>query len=149
MFKLTSEHINIAALQQALEDDRAGAVVTFEGKVRNHSDGRAVTALEYEAYPALAQKEGERILAVAQERFDIYDCVCVHRTGALKLGEVAVFVVVIAAHRDAAFDACRFIIDEVKQRVPIWKKEHYEQGDSGWVNCAHVHNSAGGHHERV
>jgi molybdopterin synthase catalytic subunit/rhodanese-related sulfurtransferase len=138
MFTLTNDQIDVSALHGAMEDARAGAVVTFEGKVRNHNDGRTVTTLEYEAYPALALKEGERILAGARQRFDVYDCHCVHRTGSLQIGDVAVWVGVLAAHRGEAFDACRFIIDEVKQSVPIWKKETYDQGDSGWVNCTHT-----------
>jgi molybdopterin synthase catalytic subunit len=94
-----------------------------------------VRGLEYEAFAPLALREGERILTEACERFGVRRAVCVHRVGALQLGDLAVYVAVSAAHRDEAFRACRYIIDEVKHRLPIWKKEHYENGDSGWVNC--------------
>src|SRR6185312_217779 len=87
------------------------------------------------AFEPLAVKEGERIISAAVERFGITHAACVHRIGDLTIGEMAVWVGVSARHRDEAFRACRYIIDEVKHRVPIWKKEHYENGDSGWVNC--------------
>jgi molybdopterin synthase catalytic subunit len=94
-----------------------------------------VRRLEYEAFEALAVREGERIIAAARARFGVAHALCAHRVGELGIGELAVWVGVSAAHRDEAFRACRFIIDEVKHRVPIWKKEHYVGGDSGWVNC--------------
>lgn len=137
MFSLSETAIDVEALRKGLDDVRAGALATFEGRVRDHNEGQTVLRLEYEAYGALAVKEGGRIIEEAKVRFDIYECICVHRTGSLGLGELAVWVGVTAAHRDAAFDACRFIIDETKKRVPIWKKEHYVNGDTGWVNCAH------------
>jgi molybdopterin synthase catalytic subunit len=114
----------------------AGACVTFEGWVRDHNDGAPVLALEYEAHEAIATREGEKILVEARERFAIVAADCVHRVGKLAIGDCAVWVGVAAAHRGAAFDACRYIIDETKSRVPIWKKEHYASGSSGWVNCA-------------
>lgn len=135
-FLITSAAIDPDALKRELGDDRAGAFVAFEGWVRNHNEGEAVTALEYEAHADIARKEGEKILAEARERFDILAAHCRHRVGALAIGDCAVWVGVSAAHRGAAFDACRYIIDEVKQRVPIWKKERYRAGHSGWVNCA-------------
>ncbi len=113
----------------------AGAYASFEGWVRNHNDGRGVLRLEYEAYEALGVKEGERVVAEAMARFPVAQAQCVHRLGMLEIGDLAVWVGVTAAHRDAAFAACRYIIDEVKVRVPIWKKEHYAAGDSGWINC--------------
>jgi len=94
-----------------------------------------VRRLEYEAFEALAVREGERILAEAIARFGVAHAACRHRVGELAIGELAVWVGVSAPHRHEAFLACRYIIDEVKQRVPIWKKEHYVSGDSGWVNC--------------
>ncbi len=103
--------------------------------MRDHNEGRTVQRLEYEAFEALAIKEGERIVAEAVARFGVTRAACVHRVGALGIGELAVWVGVSAAHRGEAFAACRYIIDEVKHRVPIWKKEHYADGDSGWVNC--------------
>jgi molybdopterin synthase catalytic subunit len=145
MFKLSDQPIAIDAARQTLQDDRAGAIATFEGAVRNHNEGKVVHALEYEAYGALAVREGERILEEAVKRFDVYRCVCIHRTGKLAIKEIAVWVGVSAAHRGEAFDACRFIIDEIKHRVPIWKKEHYADGDTGWVNCAHEHEQKEAH----
>lgn len=137
MFSLTHTAIDTEALRASLRDFRAGALTTFEGRVRNHNEGQSVASLEYEAYSELALKEGSRIVNEAKRKFEVYDCVCVHRLGALQLGEIAVWVGVSAAHRDAAFAACRYIIDEVKYRVPIWKKEQYSEGASEWVNCAH------------
>jgi molybdopterin synthase catalytic subunit len=135
-FNLSPTSIDPAPLQRALADVRAGACVTFEGWVRNRNDGRPVLALDYEAYPLLAEKEGMRILTETRERFSVLTAVCVHRTGHLTLGELAVWVGVTAEHRAAAFDACRYIIDEAKARVPIWKKEHYASGATAWINCA-------------
>ncbi len=118
-----------------LRDQACGGYVSFEGWVRNHNDGRDVQQLEYEAYESLGVKEGQRIIGEAMERFQIEHALCVHALGSLELGHMAVWVGVSSHHRDAAFAACRYIIDEVKHRVPIWKKEHYTDGDSGWVNC--------------
>jgi molybdopterin synthase catalytic subunit len=123
-------------LKQKLERSEAGACVTFEGWVRNHNEGEAVQALEYEAHEGIAEKEGARIVAEAVTRFAIAAAYCEHRVGKLAIGDCAVWVGVSAAHRGAAFDACRYIIDETKARVPIWKKEHYASGETGWVNCA-------------
>lgn len=135
-FAISDQPIDIAPLRDALLDQRAGAFASFEGWVRDHNDGRAVTGLQYEAYVALAETEGERILADSITRFEITDARCVHRTGELRLGELAVWVGVAAAHRDAAFAACRWIIDEVKARVPIWKHERYAEGPAGWIHPA-------------
>jgi molybdopterin/thiamine biosynthesis adenylyltransferase/molybdopterin synthase catalytic subunit len=135
MFKILSEPLNAEQLKSEAEDPTCGALVTFEGWVRNHNEGHDVTSLEYEAYSALANVEGERILAEAKEKFGLKQAVCVHRVGHLQIGEIAVWVGVSTPHRDAAYKANRYIIDEIKVRVPIWKKEHYVTGDSGWVNC--------------
>ena len=133
-FELSGQPIDSAACARALVDASAGACVTFEGWVRNENAGRAVQRLDYQAYAPLARSEGERILAEAKQRFALLDVACVHRVGALAIGDLAVWVGVSAAHRDAAFAACRYIIDEVKQRVPIWKNEHYADGESGWLH---------------
>ena len=139
--------VDLVASRAQLADPAAGGYASFEGWVRNHNEGRAgVLRLEYEGYEQLGVKEGERIIAEALARFDISDARCIHRLGELGIGDLAVWVGVSAAHRDAAFAACRYIIDEVKHRVPIWKKEHYADGNSGWVNCeacaAHAHSHA-------
>jgi molybdopterin synthase catalytic subunit len=135
-FRICAEPIDAAQLQQALNADAAGACVCFEGWVRDHNEGRAVTALEYEAHEALAEKLGQRIVAAAQQRFDVLAVRCWHRIGQLQIGDCAVWVGVSAAHRGAAFDACRYVIDQIKHEVPIWKKERYLTGESAWVNCA-------------
>ena len=133
-FQLADKPFDTASLRARLLADRVGGYASFEGWVRDHNQGRVVRGLRYEAYAALAENEGERILAEARARFDILDAHCVHRVGDLAIGELAVWVGVSAAHRDAAFAACRFIIDEVKSRVPIWKHERYAEGDPGWLH---------------
>ena len=133
-FSLSEVPFDIAPLRMQLLDPRAGACASFEGWVRNSNDGRPVQALTYEAYTALAESEGSKILDEACARFAILDAACVHRIGSLALGDLAVWVGVSAGHRDAAFAACRWIIDEVKSRVPIWKREHYVDGDADWLH---------------
>ena len=134
-FRLQNAVFHGEALRAELADPSCGGFVAFEGWVRDHNDGRRVQSLEYEAHATLAVREGERIIAEAVERFGIRGALCVHRVGSLNLGDLAVWVGVSAEHRDEAFRACRYIIDEIKHRLPIWKKEYYERGDSGWVNC--------------
>lgn len=134
-FALAETAIDPEALRAGLRHPAAGALATFEGWVRNHADGRNVRRLEYQVYAELAQAEGERVLAEALRRFDVLAVHCTHRSGILGIGDLAVWVGAAAAHRAAAFDACRYIIDEIKQRLPIWKRETYAEGDSGWVNC--------------
>ena len=137
MFTITSTPLDPQALRQQVLDPAAGGFCSFEGWVRNHHEGREVLHLEYEAYQLLAEKEGNRILEEAKEKFDLIKATCTHRTGTIEIGGLAVVVCVSSAHRAAAFDACRYIIDEVKGRVPIWKKEFFANGDSGWVRCDH------------
>jgi molybdopterin synthase catalytic subunit len=134
-FRLQSTPIAADPRAAGLTDPANGGYVSFEGWVRDHNEGRAVHRLEYEAMSGLAEREGERIIAEACARYGVAHACCVHRVGELGIGEMAVWVGVGARHRDEAFRACRYIIDEVKHRVPIWKKEYYEHGDSGWVNC--------------
>lgn len=122
-----------AALVALVPPGAAGAVVAFEGLVRNHADGRPVASLEYHAYDALALSEGARVVAEARERFAVEAIYAVHRTGHLALGETAVWVGAAAAHRHDAFEACRWALDAVKARVPIWKREHYADGPAEWV----------------
>jgi molybdopterin synthase catalytic subunit len=149
LFRLTAETIDVAGLRASLENPACGACVAFEGLIRNHNEGRRVLRLEYEAYAALANKEGEAIVRDALAKFGIEEAVCVHRTGLLEIGEMAVWVGAASAHRGEAFKACSYIIDTVKQRVPIWKREHYADGTDEWVNCAacapgHEHPPASG-----
>lgn len=134
-FRFSRGAIDTASLQASLRDPSCGGYASFEGWVRNHNEGSLVRSLEYEAFEPLALREGERVVAEAIARYGVEHALCVHRVGSLAVGELAVWVGVSARHRDEAFRACRYIIDEVKHRLPIWKKEHYENGDSGWVNC--------------
>ena len=135
-FRISPGEIDQATELAALEDAASGAVVSFCGRVRNHNEGRAVTRLEYECYEELAVSEGARVVAEAADRFGASRVRCVHRTGDLAIGEPAVWVGVAAAHRDEAFAAARYVIDEVKKRVPIWKREHYPEGPAEWINAA-------------
>ena len=136
MFKISPTPFDLDRLRRELVHPRAGALATFEGWVRDRNDGQPVLSLEYEAFVPLAEKEGARILAETREKFCLLGAIGFHRTGHLHIGELAVWVAVTAEHRAAAFDACRHIIDEVKARVPIWKKEHHTGGVSTWVNCS-------------
>ncbi len=135
MIIMTTDRIDPDALRRQLFDPAAGAYCGFEGWIRNENEGQAVLRLEYEAYEPLALSEGEKILAEAAAQFPHLHAHCVHRTGMLEIGECAVWVGVSSPHRDEAFQACRYVIDQLKVRLPIWKKEHYVDGHSGWVNC--------------
>ena len=135
--KVTSSRIDIAMCSQKLINSSAGALAGFEGWVRNYNDGHKVLRLEYEVYTPIAESEGRKIIQEAKEQFNILDAQCIHRSGLLEIGECAVWVGVSSVNRNEGFDACRYIIDHIKIRLPIWKKEYYENGDSGWVNCEH------------
>jgi molybdopterin synthase catalytic subunit len=134
-FHFSRTPLDPAALRAALADPACGGYAAFEGWVRDHNEGARVRRLEYEAFEALAVSEAQRIMAEARARFPIAHAACAHRLGDLAVGELAVWVGVSAPHRHEAFLACRYLIDEIKHRLPIWKKEHYLSGDSGWVNC--------------
>ncbi|MDQ2640143.1 MAG: molybdenum cofactor biosynthesis protein MoaE [Pseudomonadota bacterium] len=150
-FRFSHDPIDTTPLREELVSTHCGGFTAFEGWVRDLNEGQQVTQLEYEAFEALGVREGERIMQEARERFGVTQVLCVHRLGSLGLTDIAVWVGVASAHRDEAFRACRYIIDEVKHRVPIWKKEHYVSGDSGWVNCercaTHAHAHAAHHHD--
>ena len=133
MFALTRERIELNWAADRCRDAHAGALVTFEGVVRDHNDGRPVEWLAYECYDDLALAEGARIVGEECARYDITRAACVHRVGNLSIGDTAVLACASAAHRAEAFAACQYIIDTVKQHVPIWKKEHYTGGESGWI----------------
>jgi molybdopterin synthase catalytic subunit len=134
-FRFATVAIDTAGARRELLDAAAGGYVSFEGWVRDFNEGHEVVRLEYEAFQELAVKEGDRIVSEALQRFPVKHALCIHRVGSLDLEDMAVWVGVSSVHRGEAFEACRYIIDEVKHRVPIWKKEHYRSGDSGWVNC--------------
>lgn len=134
MFRLGTDPIDGAALRRELIQPSGGALVVFEGTVRDHNHGRPVALLEYEGAQVIAGKEFARIVAEVREQFDFMDLLCVHRVGQLQPGETAVWIGVTSVHRSAAFAACQYVINELKKRLPIWKKEHYADGDSGWIN---------------
>lgn len=136
MFSVTSRPIDLG-IDEMTPPIQSGAQVIFSGHVRNRNDGKEVLSLDYEAYPEMAELEGNAILCEAHERFAIHEAVAIHRTGSLKLGEMAIWIRVRAAHRDDAFLACRYIIDTIKARVPIWKKEYYLDEEPVWVRCHH------------
>lgn len=127
------EHLNI---RKGFTSPKAGAFSSFEGLVRDTNEGKSVTALEYEAHEPLCRKEALKILQEAKDQFNGIDIKAAHRVGRLKIGETAVWVGVLAAHRDDSFKACRYVIDELKKRLPIWKKEYYADGNSGWIGSA-------------
>lgn len=143
LFSITSKKIE----EYVEVSPRAGARVTFDGIVRNHNDGFDVTSLEYQAYEEMAVKEGQKIIDEALEKFDIISCHCVHRLGHLQVGDAAVWVEAYSEHRREAFEACQYIIDEVKLRVPIWKREHYVSKAPEWVACHRC--SESGHSHRA
>lgn len=132
-FSLVSEVIDTSSLAAELTDPAAGAVVTFDGRVRNHNAGQAVDRLEYQAYPALAISTGQRILEEEAGRHGVLRVQAAHRTGPLAIGEVAVWVGVAAAHRGPAFDAARAIIERLKYELPVWKKEIYSDSSTAWI----------------
>jgi len=136
-FQITSNAIDLEAFRQLLLDPSCGAYVQFDGWVRDHNEGQQVLRLEYEVYEPMAVKEGNRVIEEAIERFGISNARGIHRSGLMELSDVAVVVGVSSPHRAAAFDACRYIIDQIKVRLPIWKKEHYANGHTEWVNCQH------------
>ncbi len=140
MFEIINTSIE-KYMEKSFVTSECGAVVTFEGRIRDHNEGQKVDSLEYEVYDALAIIEGEKILNNAKEQFDILNAYCVHREGHLQIGDLAVWIVVNSKHRKEAFKACDFIIDAIKKTVPIWKKEHYADKSlkSKWVFCAEDH----------
>lgn len=133
MASLARARLDDAALTAAATRPDCGAVVTFLGTTRDHHGGRAVLRLEYEAYEPMALEALARIEREAVSRFGVASCAIAHRLGEVPAAEASVVVVVAAAHRGPAFDACRWAMDELKRAVPIWKKEHFAGGDAAWV----------------
>jgi molybdopterin synthase catalytic subunit len=131
--ELTHESIDVAALLSAAARPTCGAVNLFLGTTRDHHDGRRVVRLEYEAYERMALDMLGALEDAARERFGLAHCAIVHRLGVVPVSEASVAVVASAAHRAAAFDAARWVMDELKRRAPIWKKEHFAEGDPAWV----------------
>jgi len=135
MFELTAAPIDTVALTGRLSSPEAGALTIFEGRVRNHHLGRSVTKLEYEAFDEMAQPEGDAIISETERLYPGTHVLCVHRTGTLQIGEAAVWIGVASAHRQSGYAASRYVIEEIKRRLPIWKKEHHPSGAAEWVNC--------------
>jgi len=127
-FELLHSPIDLAAVARHVRADQDGALVTFDGFVRNESHGRRTLYLEYEAYEPMALAKMQEIGILIHQRFSIHRAAIVHRLGRLEIGETSVFIAVSAPHRAPAFDACRFAIDTLKRTVPIWKKEYFEDG---------------------
>lgn len=132
MFRVTHDAIDLNELVRYVSDPEAGAIATFIGTTRNNNEGRRVIALDYEAYPEMAEKELARIGDDARKQWPISRMTIVHRLGPVQIGEASVIIAVSSAHRDAAFAASRFAIEEIKKTVPIWKKEVFEGGEV-WI----------------
>jgi molybdopterin synthase catalytic subunit len=134
MIELTNDVIDHAALTERVRRNDAGAVVTFLGTVREMTAGRQTVALDYQAYPEMAQKKLAAIEAETRARWPVGDIALVHRLGRLELGEISVVVAVSCPHRVQAFEACRHAIDRLKEIVPIWKQENWADGSTEWVH---------------
>lgn len=135
MFKLSAKPI--IPVSPEIVHPHAGGVVFFEGRVRALNEGKLVTRLDYEAYPELCAREGAIILQEAKAQFPLYEVYAIHRSGRLVIGDIAIWVYASAMHRREAFLATEYIVHEIKHRLPIWKKEWYQNGASDWVRCAH------------
>ncbi|GMR13616.1 MAG: molybdenum cofactor biosynthesis protein MoaE [Gemmatimonadota bacterium] len=131
--RITTEPIEPQALLAGVGDPSRGAVILFLGVVRNHNDGHGVEGIRYDAYDEMARGTLEEILVEAEERYGVGHLAAVHRVGELGIGEVSVAIAVSSAHRAEAFDASRYVIEEIKVRLPVWKKERFEDGTSEWV----------------
>lgn len=125
--------LDAKALREGATDTRSGAVVVFEGCARDHHEGRAVDNLAYEAFVPMAVSELEKLRTEALERFGLDQCLVHHRIGEVPLTEAAVVVVTASAHRREAYEASMWIMDQIKERVPIWKRERFTEGGEGWV----------------
>jgi molybdopterin synthase catalytic subunit len=134
--------IDATALVAEVSSDGNGAVILFLGTVRDSNDGRGVTGIEYAAYRSMAERQLAAIVSEASDKFGTTDLVVEHRVGTLDVSEVSVAIAVGHAHRGAAYDASRYVIEEIKKRVPIWKREHYVDGTREWVDPTAHHASA-------
>jgi molybdopterin synthase catalytic subunit len=132
LFCVTDKAIDLQELVDFVTDPEAGAIATFVGTTRNNNEGRRVIALDYEAYPEMAEKELARLGDEAKKKWPICRMAIVHRLGPVQITEPSVIIAVSSAHREAAFAACRFAIEEIKRTVPIWKKEVYDGGEI-WI----------------
>ncbi len=132
MFRVTPEVLDPNDAIQAVEDPAAGAIDVFLGVVRNENKGRSVDYLEYEAYPEMAEKVMAEIADEARERFGLLHCSVMHRTGRLEIGETSLVVAISSAHRAASFEGGHWFVNEIKKRVPVWKKEVWTDGEE-WI----------------
>jgi molybdopterin synthase catalytic subunit len=130
--RLTREPLDPEALEREARTDACGCVVGFTGVVRDHHEGRAVEAVSYEAYPEMAEREMERVVVEAERRWPGVRARAMHRVGRMEVGEIVVAIAAAAPHREEAFEACRFLIEEIKRSVPIWKKDHFAAGEASW-----------------
>ena len=134
MIEITTEPIDAAALTERVRSNRAGAVCTFLGTVREMTGDRRTLQLDYEAYPEMASRKMAELEAEARRRWPILEAALVHRVGRLELGDISVVIAVSCPHRNQAFEACRWLIDTLKDAVPIWKKERWADGTEEWVH---------------
>jgi len=133
-FQVTTEALEPQRLVDAVRRDESGAVALFYGVARNHSEGRRVRALEYDAYPSMAERKLREVADEVRARWPITDIGVLHRIGRLAIGETSLLVAVSASHRAEAFEACYYAVDRIKEIVPIWKKEIWEDGEGTWVS---------------
>ncbi|MGM8884842.1 molybdenum cofactor biosynthesis protein MoaE [Psychrobacter sp. 1U2] len=133
-FALLDEAIDETRLRAMLDEDSCGAFACFEGRVRNHNNASSVERLTYYGYEDLAINQGRQIIADAKEKFAITHAVAIHRIGALEIGDIAVWIGVVSAHRYPAFDACRWILDTIKADIPVWKQEYYDNESPKWLS---------------
>jgi molybdopterin synthase catalytic subunit len=134
LLAISAEPLDVAAHEQAVNDARAGAVVTFQGVVRDHDSGRGVVELEYEGHPGAADALREIVSEFAADP-EVFALAVSHRIGTLNVGDIALVAAVSTAHRAAAFRVCAALVDEVKARLPIWKRQQFTDGTDEWVNC--------------
>ena len=132
MIRIVGERIDRETVIQSVASPDCGAIATFDGTIRNHAQGKAITHLHYDVYTKMAAKEMEKIRQEAMRRWSLHDLAIVHRSGRVEIGESSVLIAVSAPHRKDALEACRFAIDALKVSVPIWKKEFFEDGEV-WV----------------
>lgn len=138
LIDIVESKLDTSAIYNALEDVTCGAIVTFEGRVRNHNEGKEITKLYYECYLPMALKIMNEIKEEAIVKFNVVNISAIHRIGDIPIGEIAVWIGVSSIHRKEAFEACEFMINEIKHKVPIWKKETYKDGSTSWVECSHL-----------
>lgn len=132
-FEISKIDLDDFVKDKEFKHPKVGAKVTFEGIIRDYNEGEDVESLEFDVYDELASNEGNAIVDEAIKKFSLYDAYCVHRIGHLQVTDKAVIVIATAGHRQEAFEGARYIIDELKKRVPVWKKEHYKNKDPKWL----------------